>query len=38
MRAWLTAALRIEVEWVKACLRAALMRLPAGQSLGILPW
>jgi hypothetical protein len=37
MRAWLTAALRLRVERVKACLMAALMRLPAGQSLGIPP-
>jgi len=37
MRAWLTAALRIRVERVKACLMAVLMRLPAGESLRILP-
>jgi hypothetical protein len=37
MRVWLTAALRIRVKRVKACHMAALMRLPAGQLLGIPP-
>jgi hypothetical protein len=37
MTAWLMAALRKRVKLVKACLMAALMRLPAGQSLGIPP-